>query len=354
VPAIKFQETQMSESSYLRRAGLVALVVAIAAVPGIAAGRASAAEGQGENGVIVIRYFANRGDVTTFEMANALGWLKDKGIKIESQGFSESGPENLVALASGSIDVAGIATPPLINAMAAGAKIIGVMPDPGVSKTVRSKFFVLAGSDIKTPQDLKDKSIAVNTLGAHLDYTTRVYLRNHGLSRDDVKLIVVPGPQLDQVLRHKQADVVAVGGWQTIFAGKIETEGGVRVLFTDYDVLGDMTLGNFAMKRAFIGAHPQAIKDFVTVSARAADWSAAHPDEAKKLFAQILAKRGDNPALAQYWAGYGLREHALFTAHDAQFWIDVLAREGRLTPGQFTPKDVETNSYNGFASLAQK
>ena len=345
----------MSESSYLHRAGRAALLVAIvAAAPGITAGRASAADSQGGNGVTVIRYFANRGDVATFEMADALGWLKDKGIRIEAQGFSESGPENLVALASGSIDVAGIATPPLINAMTAGAKFIGVMPDAGVSKTVNSKFFVLAGSDIKTPQDLKDKSVAVNTLGAHLDYTTRVFLRSHGLKRDDVKLIAVPGPQLDQVLRHKQADVVAVGGWQTIFAGKIETEGGVRVLFTDYDVLGDITLGNLAMKRAFIAAHSQAIKDFVTISAKAADWSAEHPDEAKKLFAQILAKRGDNPALAQYWPGYGLREHALYITHDAQFWIDILEREGRLTPGQFTPEAVETNSYNGFADLAQK
>jgi ABC-type nitrate/sulfonate/bicarbonate transport system substrate-binding protein len=259
-----------------------------------------------------------------------------------------------VALASGSTDVAGIATPPLINAMAAGAKFIGVMPGVGVSKTVKSKFFVLSGSDIKTPQDLKDKAIAVNTLGAHLDYTTRVYLRHHGLSRDDVKLISVPGPQLDQILRHKQADVVAVGGWQTIFAGKIEAEGGVRILFTDYDVLGDMTLGNFAMKRAFIDAHPQAVKDFVTISAKAADWSVEHPAEAKELFAQILAKRGDNPALAQYWAGYGLRGHALYTTQDAKFWIDTLVREGRLTPGQFTPEDIETNSYNGFAGLAQK
>ena len=346
----------MSQSSYLRRVGLAALLIAIiVAAPSITASRASAADSQGKNSVTVIRYFANRGDVEAFEMADAMGWFKDKRIRIDAVGFSESGPENLVALASGSVDVAGIATPPLINAMTAGAKIIGVMPGEGVNKTVRSKFFVLADSPIKTPQDLKDKSIAVNTLGAHLDYTTRVYLGHHGLSRDDVQLIAVPGPQLDQVLRHKQAEVVAVGGWQTIFAGKIEAERGVRVLFTDYDVLGDITLGNLAMKQAFIKTHLQAVKDFVTVSAKAADWSVDHPDAAKKLFAQILAKRGDNPALAQYWAGYGLRPHALFTAHDAQFWIDMLTREGRLKPGQLTPEDVETNSYNGFAKkLAQR
>ena len=68
----------------------------------------------------------------------------------------------------------------------------------------------------------------MNTLGAHLDYTVREYLRKHALNEDDAKLITVPGPQLEQILRHKQADVVAVGAWQSIFAGKIEAEGGVR------------------------------------------------------------------------------------------------------------------------------
>lgn len=327
-----------------RGAGLIALLSAI-----IAAGPADAAED-----VVTIRYFANRGAVTGYELANALGWLKDRGIKLESEGFSESGPENVVALSANAIDVAGVATAPLINAIAAGAKIVGVIPDVGVSRTLTSKFYVLADSPIRTPPDLKDKSIAVNTLGAHLDYTTREYLKNHDLPVDYLKLITVPGPQLDQILRHKQADVVAVGGWQAIFAGRIEAEGGVRVLFTDYDVLGDITLGNDAMKRAFIKAHPQAVRDFVTQSARAADWSAAHPDEAKKLFAEILRKRGDNPQLAQYWPGYGLRQHALFTGHDAQFWIDALVRSGRLKPGQFVPEDIETNSYNDLAHLVQQ
>jgi ABC-type nitrate/sulfonate/bicarbonate transport system permease component/ABC-type nitrate/sulfonate/bicarbonate transport system substrate-binding protein len=330
---------------WTRKVGLVAAVLAAI----VAAGPARAADNS-----VTIRYFANRGAVSGYELADALGYFKDKGIKLESEGFSESGPENLVALSANAIDVAGVATAPLINAIAAGAKVVGVIPDVGVSKAVSSKFYVLADSPIRVPEDLKDKSVAVNTLGAHLDYTAREYLRVHSLPDDYLKLISVPGPQLDQILRHKQADVVAVGGWQAIFSGKIESEGGVRVLFTDYDVLGDITLSNDAMKRAFIDAHPQAVKDFVTQTAQAIGWSAAHPDEARKLFAEILQKRGDNPELAQYWPGYGLREHALYAYHDAQFWIDALVRGGRLKPGQLAPEDVQTNRYNDLAHLAQQ
>jgi ABC-type nitrate/sulfonate/bicarbonate transport system substrate-binding protein len=329
----------------LWRAVAIALSLAVAIGSAGAASAASATDN-----VTVIRFFSNHGIAATYEMAAALGWLKEKGIRIESVGFSESGPENLVALTAGGVDVAGVATPPLINAIANGAKVIGVMPDIGTSQDVNSKFFVLAGSNIKAVQDLKNTSIAVNTLGAHLDYTIREYLRTHGMNNGDVQLVVVPGPQLDQILRHKQADVVAVGAWQTVFAGKIEAEGGARVLFTDYQVLGDIVLGNDAMAKSFIAQHPQAVHDFVAASARAADWTADHLDEARKLFAQILKARGDNPELASYWPGYGVRRHALYTEHDARFWIDALVRDGRLKTGQFTPAEILTNDYNALAT----
>jgi ABC-type nitrate/sulfonate/bicarbonate transport system substrate-binding protein len=314
--------------------------------------RARAAAAPNAEPAMVIRYLAGYGYVTSFEVAEALGWLKAKGIRLESVGYSQGGPESLAAMASGSADLAGAATPAIINAIAGGAKILGVMAGGGIDKSVNSKFFVLTDSDIRAPQDLKNKSIAVNTLGAHLDYTVREYFRNHGVAEDDARLIPVPGPQLDQILRHKMADVVAVGAWQSIFAGKIEAEGGVRVLFTDYDVLGPIVLGTVAMEKAFIAAHPQAVKDFVTASDKAADWTADHPEEAKRLVAKILRARGENAELAKYWPGFGLREHALYTDHDAQFWIDVLVRSGRLRPGQFTSEDIETNRYNGLANLA--
>jgi ABC-type nitrate/sulfonate/bicarbonate transport system substrate-binding protein len=302
---------------------------------------------------VVIRYLNDHGYVPPFELADALGFLKGKSIRLESEGYSPGGPTSLAALASGSIDVAGVATPAIINAIAGGAKILCIMPRAGVNKDVNSKFFVLDSSPIKTAKDLKDKSIAVNTLGAHLDYTIREYLRIHGLNKDDVKLVTVSGPQLDETLRHRQADVVAVGVWQSPIAGKIAAEGGARVLFTDHDVLGDIVLASNAMEQASIDQHPQAVKEFVTASAKAADWVAEHPDEARKLVAQILKKRGEDPTGAVYWPGYGLPQHALYKDHDTKFWLDVLVREGKLQPGQFSPEDIATNKYNADAQRAQ-
>lgn len=343
----------MSKHHLGRRAALAsALTVSFAAVQG-ASIRAARAGQAASRDPTVIRYLNTRGQIEVFEIAEALGWLAEKGIRIEPTGYSQGGPESLFAMASHSVDIAGAATPAIVNAIAAGAKIISVLASGGVSSTVNSKFFVLADSNIHTAQDLRGKSIAVNTLGAHLDYTVREYLHDHGVKTNSVNLIAVPGPQLEEVLRHRQADVVAVGAWQAVFAGKIEADGGVRVLFTDYQVLGNIVLGSYAMEKSFIARHTEGVVDFVTASARASDWARQNPAPAKKLVAEILRKRGDNPALAQYWPGLGLRAHDLFVPRDAQFWIDVLVGAGRLKPGQLTPEDVETNRYNRFAKFAQ-
>jgi ABC-type nitrate/sulfonate/bicarbonate transport system substrate-binding protein len=315
-------------------------------------GNAARAEAPDANPV-VIRYLSDHGFVPAYELADALGFLKGKGIRLENKGYATGAPQNLAALAAGSIDLASAATPAIINAIAGGAKILSIAPRAGINKDVNSKFFVLDSSLIKDAKDLKGKSIAINVLGAHLDYTIQEYLRMHGLNKDDVRLVKVDGPELDNALRNRQADVVAVGVWQGSFGGKIAAEGGVRVLFTDHDVLGDIVLGSNFMQKGFIEQHAQAVREFVTASAKAVDWSTEHPDEARKLIAEILKKRGEDPAAAVYWSGYGLRRHALYQDHDIKFWLDVLAREGKVKPGQFSPEDIATNKYNADAKLAQ-
>jgi ABC-type nitrate/sulfonate/bicarbonate transport system substrate-binding protein len=303
---------------------------------------------------LTIRFFMNHGYVDSTELADALGWLKPLGIKMESVGYSQGGPENLFGLNNGSVDIAGAATPALINAIAGGAPIIGVMPNVGESKTVSSKFFVLADGPINNAEDLKGQSIAVNTLGAHLDHVVREYLKQHDMQLSDVQLVVVPGPQLDQVLRHKQVGVAAVGAWQTVFSGRMEQEGGVRPLFTAYDVLGEIALSSNIMRKSFVEQHPQAVRDLVSTAAKAVDWTHDHPDEARSLVAKMFKERGDNPEVAQYFLGSGVRRHALYTDRDAQFWIDALVNAGRIKTGQFAPADIETNKYNDLANLTQR
>lgn len=142
------------------------------------------------------------------------------------------------------------------------------------------------------------------------------------------------------MLRSGQVDISAFGYWQTTFEGAARKNGGLRAIFDDTDVLGEIAGGSVVLRRDFVKAHPDAAKTFVLQSARALDYAREHPEETKKILAKALQARGENPEIAQYFRGYGVRVGGLPVERDLQFWIDVLVREGKLKEGQLTPKDV--------------
>lgn len=189
---------------------------------------------------VTIRYLAQQGGLNAHELAAELGYFDGTGITIENVGYAQGGPASLVALAGGSVELGSAATSAVLNSIAAGNDFVAAFPSNGINDEVQSIFYVLEDSPIRTVADIAGKTIAVNTLGAHLDYTVREALHQNGLPEDAANLIVVPGPQLEQVLRSNQVDVSAFGYWQTTFEGAARQTGGIRAIFDDTDVLGEI------------------------------------------------------------------------------------------------------------------
>ncbi|MBB4480578.1 ABC transporter substrate-binding protein [Rhizobium etli] len=289
---------------------------------------------------VKLRYLASQGGLAAHELADALGYFKDTGITFENVGYAQGGPASLIALASGDVEIGSAATSAVLNSIIGGNDFVAAYPSNGINDEVQSTFYVLEDSPIKSIKDIAGKSIAVNTLGAHLDYTIREALHSVGLPSDSANQVVVPGPQLEQVLRSKQVDIAAFGYWQTTFEGAALKNGGLRAVFDDTDVLGDIAGGFVVLRRDFIQQHLEAAKIFVEQSARALDYAREHPEETKKILAKALSERGENPDIAQYFRGYGVRAGGLPVERDIQFWIDVLVREGKLKQGQLAAKDI--------------
>jgi ABC-type nitrate/sulfonate/bicarbonate transport system substrate-binding protein len=287
---------------------------------------------------VTLRYLASQGGIAAFELADALGYFEGTGVNFENLGYASGGPETLIALAGGSVDIGSAATPAVLNAIASGNDFVVAYPTNGVNETVHSTFYVLPDSPIHDIKDIAGKTIAVNTLGAHLDYITREALNSVGLPTDAANLIVVPGPQLEQVLRSNQVDVTTFGYWQTTFEGAALKNGELRPVFTDYQLTGEIAGGFAVLRRDWVEAHPDQAKEFVKESARALDYSREHPEETKVILAKILAERGENPDIAQYFAGFGVRAGGLPVEHDLQFWIDILTREGKIQQGALEAK----------------
>jgi len=286
---------------------------------------------------VTLRFLTSHGGVSAHELAQELGYFEGTGITLEQVGYSGGGPESLFALASGSVEIGSAATSAVINAIASGNDFVAAYPINGISNDVQSVFHVLDTSPITSIEDIAGKTIAVNTLGAHLDYTIREALHQQGLPQNAANLVVVPGPQLEQVLRSGQVDIAAFGNWQTTFEGAARAGGGLRKLFDDTDVLGEIAVGFTVLRRDWAEAHPQAARDFVEQSARALDFARENPEETREILARILEERGENPEVARYFAGFGVR---LPVERDVQFWIDVLVREGALREGQLRAADI--------------
>ncbi len=162
-----------------------------------------------------IRYLSSQGGLSAFELADELGYFEGTGITFENVGYAQGGPASLVALAGGGVEIGSAATAAVLNSIAAGNDYVAAYPSNGINDEAESIFYVLEDSPIQSIQDIVGKTIAVNTLGARLDYVVRESLFQNGLPEDSANLIVVPGPQLEQVLRSGQVDISAFGYWQT-------------------------------------------------------------------------------------------------------------------------------------------
>jgi ABC-type nitrate/sulfonate/bicarbonate transport system substrate-binding protein len=289
---------------------------------------------------VKFRYLASQGGLSAHEFAAELGYFDGTGITIENVGYATGGPASLIALASGDVEIGSAATSAVLNSIIGGNDFVAAYPSNGINDEVQSIFYVLEDSPIRDIKDIAGKTVAVNTLGAHLDYTIREALHSVGLPSDAANQIVVPGPQLEQVLRSGQVDVSAFGYWQTTFEGAAKQKGGLRAIFDDTDVLGEIAGGFIVLRRDFIEKHPEAAKVFVEQSERALDYARENPEETKKIFAKALAERGENPDIAQFFRGYGVRPGGKAVERDLQFWIDVLVREGKLKEGQLSANQI--------------
>jgi ABC-type nitrate/sulfonate/bicarbonate transport system substrate-binding protein len=161
-----------------------------------------------------LKYIINNiSDIVVIDLALEKGFFEEQGIKVESVGVAGGGAATIQAVLTGNADIGNAAIPAYVNAIRAGGKIkviyggvaMAHAKDPGYSLIVRDD------SNIKSARDLIGKTVAMGARGAMWDYGTKEYLRKNGVAIDKVNILIVPPPQLEQVLRSKQVDAIMIG-----------------------------------------------------------------------------------------------------------------------------------------------
>lgn len=201
--------------------------------------------------------------------------LKHYGTSYVSEAvrFRGSAPQ-ITALAAGELEIAnfgfssfGLA---IENAHMADLRVIADGHRDGVGAYFSNRYVVRADSEIRTVEDLKGKIVATNGIGGAADMGMRKMLRDHGLEeKRDYRIVEVEFPNMTAALREKKIDL---GPLTQPFAYLAEKEGGLRVLFTLKDAMGENQTTLMAARTPFIAAHRQALVDFFEDMQRFVHW----------------------------------------------------------------------------------
>lgn len=304
--------------------------------------------------VLELRYQGNNGTVAPVELADALGYLAP--IRLNFVGSTVSGPASVQAVVTGDTDFGGAFNGAIIKLVAAKVPIVAVIGYYGVDEKRWSGFYVLDDSPIHSARDLLGKKISMNTLGAHSEFMVKEFLFRGQLTSEDtrqVTLVVIPPVNGEQILRQRQVDVAVL---VDIYRDRAIEKGGIRSVFSDYELFGKFTAGSYVMKTSFIRDNPNTARKFVDAVGRAIEWSRQTPrEQVIAKFQEIIAKRGRNEdaAVIKYWRSYGVAGRGgQITDKDFQVWIDWMVKDGELEPGELNPGKVYTNALSSFAGEA--
>ena len=118
-------------------------------------------------------------------VAKDLGYFEEEGINLELAAF-ESGLQSLRGGVSGSVDILGASSEPVINAISRGAKIRSIF-----SYAHRLTVVMAAQESIRRPADLRGKNLGIQEVGAFREVMTRAVLHSAGLTQQDVNYVPV-------------------------------------------------------------------------------------------------------------------------------------------------------------------
>jgi ABC-type nitrate/sulfonate/bicarbonate transport system substrate-binding protein len=297
-----------------------------------------------------IRYQGWAGQVTFPELAEDLDYLAP--LKLKWVGNTISGPQDIQTVVTGDVDIGGAFYGAIIKLINAKAPIKAVAGYYGSDANTYAGYYVKEDSPITTARDLIGKKVAVNTLGAHLEFVLREYLSRNGVSAAEAKqvtLVAVPPVTGEQALRQGQVEVSTLSG---VLRDKALEHGGLRRLFADTDLFGNFTGGAYVLRDKFIKDNPDTSRKLVEGISRAIEWAqTTPPEEVRARFEKIIAerKRNEDASSIKYWKSTGVAGRGgLITDQELQIWIDWLVKDGLLKPDQIKPSDLYTNAFNYY------
>src|SRR6478735_1443533 len=180
-------------------------------------------------------------------------------------------PQSVAALASGELDIALLtfSSFPLAiqNAKLDDLRVIGDEFTDGVQGYYSAEFLVLKDGPVKTIEDLKGRSVAVNVRGGGTDMALRAITRRHKLEeKRDFTEVEVSFGNMKATLLEKKVDLVGLG--VPAMSADPALRDVTRTLFTQRDALGPTAQVIWVAREGFLQRNRAAVVDFMADALR--------------------------------------------------------------------------------------
>jgi NitT/TauT family transport system substrate-binding protein len=240
--------------------------------------------GGGEDSTVKIGYLPSDHDAALF-VADAQGLYKKEGIKTELVQFNNGG-DLMTAMASGDVDVGYVGIAPVLSSVEKGVpvKVISSAQTEGSGIVVTDESGIISGAD------LKGKSIATPGEASIQHVLLAYYLKQNGLTLDDINESAMKVPSMNDALKTKQIDGIIT--FQP-YVSVAEAEDGNTVLADSEAILPNHPCCVVVASDDFIKNHENETKTILDIHEKATNFinqnvAAGHTDKVVKLLPEDI------------------------------------------------------------------
>ncbi|MBI2538373.1 MAG: ABC transporter substrate-binding protein [Deltaproteobacteria bacterium] len=243
------------------------------------------------------------------------GYFKDEGLEVRK---IQMQPQiGVKALVTGDVDYL------LAWGSALRAAVTGVPIKVVAAMAARPLHILIARPEIRSPQELRGKTVGVDSFAGTVDYLSRVAARHFGLNPDKDLKIIVSGesPMRLAAIRAGSIDATAI---DVAFAAKAEEEGLKRLL--NLAEITDLPLSGIGVTDRKLQTEREQVKKVIRATLRGTRFMKQNRAETLQLMTDYLGIKPSQAAGA-YDASIGSFAHDGFVS-DKGLLLDIqLAKE---------------------------
>ena len=227
----------------------------------------------GDDGTVTIGYLPSDHDAALF-VADAQGQYDKAGIKTKLVQFNNGG-DLMTAMASGEVDVGYVGITPVLSSIEKGVPVKVI----SAAQTEGSGIVVSQNSGISSVNDLAGKKIATPGEASIQHMLLTYYLKENGMSINDVKVSGMKVPSMNDALKTSKIDgMITFEPYVTI-----AEENGANLLADSSEILPNHPCCVVVASDKFIENHPNETQKLLEIHENATNYINNNTDEAAGL-----------------------------------------------------------------------